>query len=573
MKTILTTILVLASCLTAGATTIKVGRHIAVLDSLTDVYLCPISKVHFGQDYTATVEADSTVTDLSIDGNDISSDSLSQFTFSNVTGGKMWEIKFTRNNERECYMLTFTYLPLLLLNGTFGNDYTLGTIQLLDPDNYSDEVMSSRVKWRGGTTNLGDKHKRNYHLKLVDENGDKMERKFLGLRKDNSWIMDAGQIDFLRVRNRVGTELWNSFASLPYYSDREPKVKTGVDGGMVETFLNGRYTGVYALTEAMDRKTLKLAKYDETTDEIHGQLWKASELNNTTAFNHFLPYDNTQETWSGFETKYPELDEVFPTNYKPLADAVYLADTASIADFNRKGHLTFDLPIIIDYEIMLQVMLGVDNYGKNIYWYTYDSTESDKLSLALWDIDTSVGGNWNAGVVHPDNLIPTRAVSFPNGIFKKITRYSSRYWRQGIQRYQQLRQGPLATQAIIDRYVNAVENLDGCGAISREERRWSRDTDLVRHELNIKKELEYVVDWIEKRMDFLDNTRYRTPVHGDANGDYLVDINDISVVNDAILSSEGWFYNASADINGNETVDVSDINELINILLNTNQEQ
>lgn len=558
--------LVIASTIAVNAQ-LKIDGRLAVLDSTTNTYLCPTTIVNFGapQEFEVTYEG---LTDVKIDGNAVASGTT--HTFAAITGGKSWTIEAMDGDTPINRQLTFTYLPVMVLNGTFGNEYTNATIQLLDPDDYTDELMLSQVKWRGATSNTEGKNKRNYHIKFIDETGAKMDRRFFGLRKDNSWIMDGGQVDFLRVRNRVATELWNDMCTKPYYADLEPQAKTGVDGQWVEVILNGRYVGLYALTEAMDRKLLKIKKFDEITKEIHGQIWKSKLYTSTTTFNIFVPYNNNLAEWAGFETKYPELDEVSPTNYKLLGDCVHLGDTATQAQFNEKAHLLFDMPVMIDYEIFTQALLTIDNHGKNIYWFTYDRETAPTISLAVWDLDTSMGGNWTTEAFHPSTVSPTRKLTSANTVFGRMTYPDSRYYRQCIQRYHELRKDVLSTDSLIARYTHAVEHIDKCGAIDREQARWSRDTDLSRRELNIRSELAYVTNWIKTRMDFLDNSRYKEPLTGDVNVDGVVDIADVNAAINVILTSN-WLENPIADTNGDETVDIADVNKIINIILNTDK--
>lgn len=569
-KHLFSTLCALTLGVIAAQAQLIINGHTAVLDSLTDTYLCPVSRTHWGQKYDAIITIDSLNSGkkVNIDGLNVASGG--PFAFYNITGNKRWTIIEQLDDSTEVTRkIAFTYLPVVVMNGTFGYDYTEGTVQVLDPDSYSDEPMLARVKWRGGTTNVDGKNKRNYHLKFIDENGEKQDHKFFGLRNDNSWIMDAAQVDFLRVRNRVATELWRDFGSKPYHAAQEPKAKTWVDGHEVEVFLNGKYAGIYAFTEAMDRKTLKLKKFDETTGEIHGQLWKASALTGCTTFHIFSPYDNEQEEWNGLETKYPELDEVSPTDYgTALGEGILFTDTASMADFNLKAHTYFDMPVMIDYEIFLQTILGIDNYAKNIYWYTYDTPASPMLSLAVWDLDTSMGGNWTPEEFHPATMSPTRSFNAPNAIFKCFLSRNSIYYKQSIARYNELRQGVLSTDSLISRYNAAFKEIYDCGAVTREQERWSHDTDLNGRELNIDRELRYVTNWIQQRMDFLDANRYRKPLEGDVNGDFVVDIDDINAIINTTLYENGYYSNAAADVNGDKVVDVIDVNFEINLIIN-----
>ena len=130
------------------------------------------------------------------------------------------------------------HLPVLYLSGNFGYDYQEGFVTLVMPDGTKQENMASQIKWRGGTTNVEGKHKRNYKIKFQED------QQFFGMRKDNNWILDAGQADLFRLRNRIATELWNDMAHKPYYADQESDVLTGVRGQVVEVYLNNEYRGI-----------------------------------------------------------------------------------------------------------------------------------------------------------------------------------------------------------------------------------------------------------------------------------------------------------------------------------------
>ena len=160
-----------------------------------------------------------------------------------------------------CFLICTTIcsqsqLPILKLNGDFGYEYQEGTIDINMPDGSTIDNLSGMIKWRGGTTNAEGKHKRNYKIKLDND------IQLFGFRKDNSWILDAGQADLFRLRNRIATEIWNDIAHKPYYANEEHDVLTGVRGQVVEVYLNDEYRGIYCLTECMDRKQLKIKKFN-----------------------------------------------------------------------------------------------------------------------------------------------------------------------------------------------------------------------------------------------------------------------------------------------------------------------
>ena len=111
--------------------------------------------------------------------------------------------------------IQFTFLPVVQLMGTFGNDYAPGLFIFSHPDSVSTDTLTANIKWRGGTTNIADKHKRNYKVKFTEDH------QLLGLRNDNNWMLDAGQADVFRLRNRIAMDLWNDMATPPYYADKK----------------------------------------------------------------------------------------------------------------------------------------------------------------------------------------------------------------------------------------------------------------------------------------------------------------------------------------------------------------
>ena len=126
-------------------------------------------------------------------------------------------------------------LPIIKLTGDFGYDYQDGIVSIIYPDGSSQDSLTAQIKWRGATTNAEGKHKRNYKIKFSEDHS------FFGLRNDNNWILDAGQADVFRLRNLIATELWNDFATKPYYIDKEPNALSGVRGKVVEVYLNDEF--------------------------------------------------------------------------------------------------------------------------------------------------------------------------------------------------------------------------------------------------------------------------------------------------------------------------------------------
>lgn len=574
-------LLLLTLCLLAGmgcwAQEINIGGHRAVLDTLNNIWLCSIPQDSFGQNYTATVTYDTEVRALVIDGTSVANEGT--YTFSRVEGGKNYTVTAYKGNELITGHITFTWLPIVELEGEFGNSYRYGTVRVNEPDSAYAEPLMAKLKWRGIATNDGVKHKRNYRIKFVNEDSTKANHRFFGLRNDNCWILDAGQRDFLRVRNRVSTDLWLDYARKPWYADTVANVRNGSRGQMVEVLLNGAYMGIYNMCEPIDRKQLKLQRYDEENKKFHGVLWDAFKRTSTTNMNNPADKVYNSKTWAGFEIKYPDYEEIGMSSWKALDEAVRFAKRADDSDIQLRidsMQYHFDLPVMQDYYLLVTVLQALDNECKNIYYACYDTQGSHVLTMIPWDLDICLGGAITPGSNYPDLVKPERGVTewmthLPMADMLEVKEYCD----QLNERYFALRQTKFHTDSLVNRYWAAIDNLVDCGAAAREEARWSKDTDIAKKELNLVQEMQYVEDWIRRRMTYLDENVFpvappETPdppqpgLTGDVNLDGMVNISDINAVIDIILAGG---FSENADVNGDGVVNISDINMIIGIIL------
>lgn len=484
---------------------IVINNQKVAYDKTNNTFLYSISKEFFGTDFQGSISIDnnSQWTNLSIENQQITDDA---YTFKDIEPNKKYTLKATEENNEITSYLTFTYLPIIELKGTFGYDYSQGTLTLYSSEKTEPMTTNIKAKWRGGSTNAEGRHKRNYKIKTLNEKGSSKDYSFLGMRKDNNWILDAGQVDMFRMRNRIATELWNDFATKPYYSSLESKAQTGVSGKVVEVILNNEYRGIYSLTEAMDRKELKLKKYDEINKEIHGQLWKTSGYSYATFWNKPGEYDNNSETWNVFETKYPDIEDVCPTDYSLLWDAINFVATSDAPTFQAKVSEYFDIPVLIDYYIFLNVVNGIDNIGKNMYWAVYDKQNDKKLTPAIWDLDATVGQNYTDNPLRPDMVKPDSKLNLVAfNIYNRLLQLNVDNFKEKLYyRYKELRQNFFKEEALQQRYYQYLELVNNSGAALREEKKWSGDTDVAGNILNFQQEYSYIEDWIKQRLTHLD---------------------------------------------------------------------
>lgn len=419
----------------------------AIYEKTSQSYLICIPQDYFGKDYNANIalEADSLWSDLSIENTPIKD----KYIFTDIKANKSYKLQALRNKNKVYANIVFTFLPIVELKGDFGYEYAKGSICIYSPEKQESSLI--KAKWRGGSTNWYDRHKRNYKIKTLNTEEKSEDVSFLGMRNDNNWILDAGQIDLFRLRNRIATELWNDMATKPYYAVKEPKAQSGVNGKVAEVILNNEYAGIYSLTEAMDRKQMKLKKYDNKKEEFHGMLWKASAWSNALFWETGGEYDNKSEVWNAFEVKYPDIDDVCPTDYSHLYNAIDFVANSNDETFKEQVADYFDIPVLIDYYIFLEITNAVDNTGKNMYWAIYDQAKDKKMTLAVWDLDATVGSNWSTNPLHPDYVNPDNKLSIMNFyIYNRLITLNVDNFNEKVEkRYKELRQGILGKDALL----------------------------------------------------------------------------------------------------------------------------
>lgn len=565
-----------------------------IYDSKNKTYLLTLPEAAFGSAYHGTAVLDEDVSSMTIDGVTVTT----SVDFPVIDADTSYTFVFKRKGVTTRSTIHFTFLPILTLEGTFSNDYKVGQVEMIMPGEGVQDYRA-RIKWAGSSTDGTWTHKRNYHLKFIDDEDEKMDVSFFGLRDDNHWRLDAGTIDMIRFRNKVAHELWADFGVKPYYADLQPKARSYVRGNHVEVFLNGEYRGFYNMMEYMDRKQMKLKKYevldddddDDDVDEpgdndddgasflVHGRMWKTKSRTTQTLFmtagNTAL--DGTVDSWGGFELEYPGLEDVNPTDYSMLGDAVGFVSRSSNPVFAAQVGDYFDLPVLVNYYVFIHTLFAIDNTDKNIVWACYDSETDKKLTLAVWDLDATAGqhyadgdGYYHADAIQPENDLDSVSTSISgvtqNRLFKML-RNMPAFRLKATNCYWRLRESVLHPDSLVARYAAVYERLVKCGAMGREEVRWSDTGDIAHRMLTFDDEFDYLCDWLRRRIAYLDTHNFACH-RGDLNGDGHEDVLDVVRLIDYVLDGNTPASEmVNADLNMDDRIDVEDVSLLIDKVL------
>jgi spore coat protein H len=395
------------------------------------------------------------------------------------------EHPFALSYANTTYTAYFTKLPIIHIDTRYAIVDAPSVYGKFKMSEASGKVTTANlgVEIRGGFSQNYDK--KSYELSFwTDTLGAKSrDVKLLGMRTDNKWNLQALYNEPLRVNSKVANELWRELSQL-YYKDEEPDAVSGIAMNYAEVFVNNVYRGVYALTERVDRKQLKLKKY---TTSLKGELYKGSDWGGAVDFTQLPDFNNANSTWGGFEYKHPEEY----TDWTNLYNFVKFVENSSDAQFLERYKNQFDLRNAVDYYIFLNVLRALDNRGKNLYIAKYDVGRP--YFYVPWDLDGSFGNNWiglNDNVT--DDIIT-------NGFYQRLNQDCSvgGFRRVLRNRWAELRTSVLTPEHIMAKFAANTTYLKANNVYQREQAVWSG----YRYD---EAQLPYVASWLAKRLTYLD---------------------------------------------------------------------
>ncbi|UYZ58231.1 CotH kinase family protein [Hymenobacter latericus] len=398
-----------------------------------------------------------------------------------VDNGTSYEV--TRENK--LYQLYFTQLPVVRIstkNKIVDSPSVYAQFALDEADGKVTESFL-KIEIRGNFSQTFPK--KSYELGFVNDTlaGASRDLSLLGLRNDNKYNLQAMYNEPLRIRSKTSNELWQEIHQI-YYKNLEPEAKNGIDMEFVEVFVNDEYQGIYTLSERVDRKQLKLKKYN---NGITGELYKGESWDGAVTFTLLPPYDNANETWGGFEYKHPEEK----TDWKNLYDFVDFVKNSPKQEFNSTYQQKFHLGNAVDYFIFLNLTRAGDNTGKNIYIAKYK--QGEPYYYVPWDLDGVFGTDW-MGLDQP-----TTNDVLSNGFYDRLLQdCSSTGFRNALRtRWAELRATVVTEQNIMAKFRANHDYLMANNAFERETRTWNSFEQTP-------EQLTYINTWLKARLAFLD---------------------------------------------------------------------
>lgn len=458
-----------------SVTTLEINGLPCAVDTVSKTFFCTLpTTTTFPA--TLSINLDRTGVELlAIDGNDYQPETRT-VSVDRFDGTHILTLS-TVDGETLSYALVFTHLPIVCVDQaptTIDRDKRPCRFSLVATaesafDNEQDDIRErATIKIRGASSTVYPK--KSYGIEICDENEDELDCPLLGLREDGDWILEALYSDYSKMRKQLGFDLW--LAQCPSPVD-DAKYPNGIRGCHVEVLLNGRWHGLYILSEKVDRKQLgiKKTKEDDATGAltVRGISFKGEAWSDAIFLNG---YDDDARTdtieWQAWSQDYPDEDGLYVWDYlKDLIDFTAQAAALDYEDFLRGAEERFEMDNVVDYLLFLQATNATDNCLKNTFLSTYNVQNGSKWFFTPWDLDATFGRMPGGAESHsygtPGNYMGVK-------FFQRI--YRSSLADRLKARWDELKTTVYAPDAVNARIEAYADLLVSSGAWARERQRW-----------------------------------------------------------------------------------------------------
>ena len=229
--------------------------------------------------------------------------------------------------------------------------------------------------------------KKNFTIKLYKDKAktEKLKINFKNWGKQSKFVLKANWIDITHARNIVSARIWgdivksrNNYNTLPELLRTSPN-QGAIDGFPIIVYGNGYYQGRYTLNIPKDKW---MSNMDDTLD-THCILCGE---NYVSGCFRALPQINGSD-WTD------ELHDVVPATIKTSwTNVVKFVMNSSDSEFKANLNKYIDVESAIDYLLYAIMSTGLDAFGKNQIYMTYDGT---KWFASMYDMDSTWGLWWN----------------------------------------------------------------------------------------------------------------------------------------------------------------------------------
>lgn len=269
-------------------------------------------------------------------------------------------------------------------------DHWLSNAKYTIQDESGTEVLNGYldIKGRGNTT--WKLPKKPYSIKLSQKTA------LFGLPANRRWVLLANYTDKTLLRTEVAFKLGRIFDNLSWTPHSV----------QLDLYLNGKYRGVYQLTEAItiDENRVNVEKINSLNPQngyiLEADFRKGEFFNFTTRMGVVFCCSNPDEDLGQIIVGDTiSLFQKIITDFQKVEDVLY---SSTFKDPYLGYRKYLDIPSFIDWYFVNEITKNVDSpFGSSVYMY-YDNVKQQYCMGPIWDFDYAIGN-----VNYADSRYPT----------------------------------------------------------------------------------------------------------------------------------------------------------------------
>ena len=291
--------------------------------------------------------------------------------------------------------------------------------------------------------------KKNVTVKMYADEAleEKLKVDFKGWGEQRKHVYKANWIDLTHARNVVSARLWADivksradYLSLPELLRISPN-QGAVDGFPIKVYSQGIYQGRYTLNIPKDAWMANMDDSLDTNCILCSENYASGCFRATANING--------SDWTD------EVHDAVPTSIKTRWNEV-ISFVMNSTDEEFKANLGnyFFVDSLIDYLIFGMVSCGLDAFGKNQLYFTYDGI---KWIASMYDMDSTWGLYWNGSRFvsasysreEYEDFVSTQSSGEGNLLYIRLVKL---FYAEIQARYAELKQGALSVPNIINHF-------------------------------------------------------------------------------------------------------------------------
>lgn len=337
----------------------------------------------------------------------------------------------------------------------------------------------AKIKVQGSSSLIYEK--KNYTINLFEDENFEVKSKIdvgQGWGEQSKYNLKANWIDKTHARNIVSARIAGKIQKK--YDVLNDLPNNGlIDGFPIEIYANNQFLGLYTWNIPKDAWMWNIDEHNLSHIALEGTWY-------TEYVNFKKPLDGFEGTGWDIEAGIPNEETV--KNFNRL---IRFINESSDEEFIRDFNLYLDRNATLNYLIMLYLIEGIDNTGKNMILLTYDN--GNLWYPCLYDLD-STWGTWTDGSL--DNsyeILPEDEVTnhSTNNLFLRMIKCMP---DEIANRWFELRKDILSNDNILEEFDNFKSGISD-DIYQKEQNRWKNIPGY---------EMEQIEDFVQFRLQYID---------------------------------------------------------------------